>query len=156
MAEFTNAQSIGTDAAPTNGCVSPQQHTSGEMTFLPVSSGQGYFQAVPRLNELRSEVSRCLGPSAYDLVKQLDNEAMKAGFEPVGANCRGITVDDFFKSNAEFSQLEERLAAKLAPENISEIFELIKEANHYKPTRRIVNAIEGIYLRLLEQNRAQA
>lgn len=158
MAEFTNAQSVEAQAAETatgNSGGSPSL-TSGEMTLLPLSSGMGYFQAVPRLNELRNEVSQYLGPSAYDLVKQLDNEALKAGFEPVGANCRGITVDDFFKSNTAFAQLEEQLAVKLVAENVSEVFELIKDASHYKPSRRIVNTIEGIYLRLLEQNRTQA
>lgn len=128
--------------------------TEGEIAFIN-SGGNSYFQAVPRLNDLRTAVCQTVGPSACDLIKQLNQEAIKSGFEPVGANCRGLTADEFFKANTEFAYLEERLLRKIVPENVTEVFELIKDANYYKPTRRIVNAIEGIYLKLLEQQRSK-
>jgi hypothetical protein len=81
----------------------------------------------------------------------LNKQALQAGFEPVGANVRGITADEFFKSNQAFQELESQLAAKIVPENVSEVLALIKDTCHYKPTRRIVSLIEGIYRRLLEQ-----
>lgn len=123
--------------------------TPGEMAFI--TSGTSYFEAVPRLNELRAQVLEAVGPSAYDLVNMLNRYACQAGFEPIGANTRGITVDEFFKANQPFIALEEQLARQIVPENVSEVFALIKETNYYKPTRRVVSRIEGIYRKLLEQ-----
>jgi hypothetical protein len=122
----------------------------GELTLIPCHT-PSYFDAVPNLNELREQVCATVGPSAYDLVNMLNKQALQAGFEPVGANVRGITADEFFKSNQAFQELESQLAAKIVPENVSEVLALIKDTCHYKPTRRIVSLIEGIYRRLLEQ-----
>lgn len=153
MAEFFHDRSCQTGGSLHNAPLDEQQiPDEGEIAFI-TPCGSSYFQAVPRLNDLRSEVSNTVGPSACDLIKQLNQEAIKAGFEPVGANCRGITADDFFKANSEFTHLEDHLLRKIVPENVSEVFELIKDASYYKPTRRIVNAIEGIYLKLLEQKK---
>jgi hypothetical protein len=123
---------------------------SGEMAFISSNTGS-YFEAIPRLNELRAQVLESCGPSAYDLVNMLNRQACQSGFEPIGANTRGITSDDFFKSNAQFMALEEQLAARIVPENVSEVFALIKETSYYKPTLRVVNRIESIYRKLLEQ-----
>ena len=153
MAEFFHDRSLEIGGSSHDTQLDEQQiPDNGEIEFLNPGSGN-YFQAVPRLNELRIEVSNAVGPSACDLIKRLNLEAIKAGFEPVGANCRGVTADDFFKANPVFTQLEDHLLQKLVPENVSEVFELIKDASYYKPTRRIVNAIEGIYLKLLEQRK---
>jgi hypothetical protein len=108
-----------------------------------------YFQAVPRLNELRSLANQAVGPSAYDLVIMLNREALKAGFEPVGAYNQGITTDAFFQTNIEFQTMEDQLARKIGPENVSEVFELIKEADHYKPSGKVLGVIEHTYLRLI-------
>jgi hypothetical protein len=125
----------------------------GELVLIP-SQAPSYFDAVPGLNELHDRVCAAVGPSAYDLINLLNRHACQAGFEPVGANVRGVTADDFFKGNPAFQALEEQLAAKIVPENVSEVLALIKEANHYKPTRRIVGLIESIYRKLLEAKRA--
>jgi hypothetical protein len=149
VVEFANAQ-------PQEAAVASQSAAISNGKVADLMPSTGYFQAVSHLNQLRAQVSQKWGASAYDLIKQLDAEAQKAGFEPVGANCRGITVDDFFKTNAEFIQLEEQLAKKLVPENVSEVFELIKDANYYKPTCQIVKVIETIYLERLEQAQRSA
>lgn len=114
-----------------------------------------YFQAVPHLNELRSLASQAVGPSAYDLVSMLNREALKAGFEPVGAYHKGITSDAFFQANLEFQTMEDQLARKIGPDNVSEVFELIKETHNYKPTGKVLCAIERTYKRLISLNEAK-
>jgi hypothetical protein len=124
----------------------------GELVLIS-SHTPSYFDAVPVLNELCERVCATVGPSAYDLINMLNKQACQAGFEPVGANVRGVTADDFFKGNPAFHALEEQLAAKIVPENVTEVLALIKDTNHYKPTRRIVSLIEGIYRKLLDSGR---
>lgn len=108
-----------------------------------------YFQAVPHLNQLRNLASEAVGPSAYDLVNMLNREALRAGFEPVGAYHQGITTDSFFQANPAFQAMESELASKIGPENVSEVFELIKETDSYKPTSKVLSVIERTYLRLI-------
>lgn len=126
----------------------------GELTLISCQT-PSYFDAVPSLNELREQVCATVGPSAYDLVNLLNKQALQAGFEPVGANIRGVTADEFFKDNPAFEELESQLATKIVPENVSEVLALIKDTCHYKPTRRIVSLIESIYRKLLEQQAQQ-
>ena len=121
-------------------------------TPIPMQAGpefHNYFQAVPHLNELRQRASQAVGPSACDLVSQLNREGLKAGFEPVGAFHQGITTDAFFQFNLEFQALEVQLARKITTENVSEVFELIKEADHYKPSGKVLCAIQRTYLQLI-------
>ncbi len=113
---------------------------------------QNYFQAVPHLNALRLRASQAAGPSACDLVHLLNREGLKAGFEPVGAFHQGISTDAFFQANPAFRAMEEQLAQKISPENVSEVFELIKEADYYKPSATVLSAIQQTYLQLIGQS----
>ena len=127
--------------------LSPDHPDNGVSYFVPAISN--YFQAVPHLNELRNLACQVVGPSAYDLVHMLNREALKSGFEPISAYTQGISTDQFFKDNAEFHTMEEQLVQKIGPENVSEVFELLKESHCYKPTVKVLVAIERTYKRLI-------
>ena len=117
---------------------------------LPVDVANGnYFKMVPHLNELRELAHGAVGPSACDLVKMLNREALQAGFEPVGANNQGLSTADFFQANAKFQTMETQLADKIVPENVSEVFELIKASSNYKPTGKVLAVIEQTYQLLI-------
>jgi len=134
--------------------LSPESLTDNVAYFTPAISN--YFQAVPHLNELRNLALQAVGPSAYDLVNMLNREALKSGFEPISAYTQGITTDTFFEGNPEFQAMEAQLARKIGPENVSEVFELLKDSHCYKPTKLVLSAIERTYQRLITLSSSEA
>jgi hypothetical protein len=134
--------------------LSPDTMDDGVTYFSPAIAN--YFQAVPHLNELRNLAFQAVGPSAYDLVNMLNREALRAGFEPVSAYTQGVSTDSFFAGNPEFQALEEQLAGKIGPDNVSEVFELLKESHCYKPSQRVLGVIERTYKRLIVLSRAES
>lgn len=133
--------------------LSPDALEDGAAYYTPAISN--YFQAVPHLNELRNLACQVVGPSAYDLVHMLNREALKSGFEPISAYTKGITTDAFFQGNSEFQSMEEQLARKISADNVSEVFELLKDSHCYKPTVKVLGAIERTYQRLITLSQAE-
>ncbi len=115
---------------------------------LPPSEGT-YFEMVPTLNALREQARKQVGASAYDLIRSLDQLANQAFFDPVGAVQQGKTSDDYFKDDPTFYQLETELADRISPDNVSEVFALIKDAESYTPSRRVVAVLELVYRYML-------
>lgn len=100
-----------------------------------------YFTMLPYLKELQEQVRHAKGPSARDLIKSLDREATKAGFYTTRESSNA-----FFKSYPEIARLESELMAKLTPDNVSEVLQLIHETDCYQPTRQVFLAIQVLYL----------
>jgi hypothetical protein len=111
-----------------------------------------YFTLLPYLKALQEQVRRVKGLAARDLILQLEHEAFKAGFNPVGNHQQGKTPDAYFAAYPEIGSLEARLILKINAENVSEILELIRKTDYYKPTRPVLQAIQATYLNQLNAN----
>jgi hypothetical protein len=115
----------------------------------------GYFHEVNRLKSLRGKVSTATDPVAADLVRMLDCETAASGYEPVGALATRRYPDDFLKDNLRFAGLEERLARKIVPENVSEVFDLVGQTAYYTPTHKVIHAFMNAFLLLLARQSQQ-
>jgi hypothetical protein len=115
----------------------------------------GYFSLLPHLQQLQHEVSQAIGPTAAELIEHLEQQAVRAGINPIAAHCQGHTPDVYLQAYPEILKLEALLIQRINSANVSEIFQLIKETEYYKPTRRVIQAISQTYLNQLD-NQHQA
>lgn len=111
-----------------------------------------YFTLLPYLKALQEQVSQVKGLSARDLIVRLEHEALKAGFNPVSNHQQGQTPDAYSAAYPEIGTLEASLILKINPENVSEILELIRETDCYKPTCHVLQAIKATYLSQLSSD----
>jgi hypothetical protein len=112
-----------------------------ELPLNQTGDEASYYTILPYLKDLQEQVRQVRGPSARDLIKSLDGEASSAGYYTTLASS-----DAFFKSFPEIARLEASLIAKLTPDNVSEVLQLIHEADCYQPTNSVFLAIKAIYL----------
>jgi hypothetical protein len=110
-----------------------------------------YFAERARIIALRDSVSQ-LYPAAADIIRQLEIDMRKAGFEPVGAIERWGSIDGFLDLHPELRRQEEQLAEKIRPENVTEVLDLLQRTEHYKPSSRIMNAMSECLQKRLALN----
>ncbi|HEY9687560.1 MAG TPA: hypothetical protein V6C52_11335 [Coleofasciculaceae cyanobacterium] len=113
-----------------------------------------YFQEIQQLNTLRKMADSGPNASTGDLLRQLDSEARKSGFEPVGALYTGVTADLFFGNNSRVMELEGKLAEQIGPHNVTEVFDLLKHMDTYIPTRTVINAFYAGFQKLFSRQAA--
>jgi hypothetical protein len=118
-----------------------------ELPTIPVMpNAGGYFALLPYLQTLQALVNQTVGPSAVDLLQQLEQQAARAGINPIAANCQGQTPDEYLQAYPEILKLEVLLIQRINSANVSEVFQLIKETEYYKPTQQVLQTIRGVYL----------
>jgi hypothetical protein len=117
-----------------------------ELPTIPVMpDAGGYFALLPYLQALQAQVNQSVGPSASELLHQLEQQAARAGINPIAANCQGQTPDEYLQAFPEILKLEALLIQRINSANVSEVFQLIKETEYYKPTQQAIQVIQHVY-----------
>lgn len=114
------------------------------MDLEPEPEGS-YLAMIPYLLALQARVTEQFGPSGAEIVQSLEQEAARAGINPVVAHFQGKTPDEYLQAFPDILKLETLLIERIDSTNVSEIFQLIRETETYKPTQAVTRAIFDIF-----------
>jgi len=112
----------------------------------------GYFAMLPHLLILQAQVNEQCGPSGVEIIRMLEQEAAQGGINPIAAHCQGKIPDEYLQAFPEILKLEAQLIQRIHSTNVSEIFQLIKETEFYKPTQPVIHTIRDIFREKLNQS----